>query len=277
MANDIVGVNGDASAQQHQDSAEAKEQGTSRTGDSNINASTAYNKPDKPNWVEIGTLMVLILTFGAAIFAGAEAKRLADATEIAISESRDATAKQVKLTVESNQITYAAMFNASRAWLAPREIVFYRPPIQNETLQLTLNYYNVGKLPALNVSTPPLSSFRRDASVIFGHGVIPSSPAVVDAIGRNVTCNGLKVIAGAGGDAVFPYPDRPSRIIIDSVGIADEKLWVGNTTLIIKGCLGYLTFGQPHFSQFCYILRPEPPAPMGEWKFVTCPLGNEAN
>ncbi|MFY9759000.1 MAG: hypothetical protein WAK32_01150 [Xanthobacteraceae bacterium] len=47
----------------------------------NVYPHAAQENGKKPNWVEKGTLIVLFLTLGAALFAGFEAYRLADSTE----------------------------------------------------------------------------------------------------------------------------------------------------------------------------------------------------
>lgn len=47
----------------------------------NATDNAARKVEGKPNWVEVGTLAVLVFTFAAAVYAGCEAKRLADLTE----------------------------------------------------------------------------------------------------------------------------------------------------------------------------------------------------
>jgi hypothetical protein len=55
----------------------------------------------KPSWVEKGTLIVLALTFLAALFAGYEANRLANLTNTAVNDAESAATKQKADTAQA--------------------------------------------------------------------------------------------------------------------------------------------------------------------------------
>jgi hypothetical protein len=51
----------------------------------------------------------------------------------------------------------------------------------------------------------------------------------------------------------------------------------GKTFLVVKGCFGYRTFAEAHFSQFCFTARREKAWASNKWQILDCLLGNSAN
>jgi len=89
---------GDHKSGEHHNRSNDKQQ---RTSGSNGNNETnqAKRRPNKPNWVDKGTLIVLLFTLGAACYAGYEADRLADGTDRLVASAGDTAKRQLRAYV----------------------------------------------------------------------------------------------------------------------------------------------------------------------------------
>jgi hypothetical protein len=97
MSEDVGGENASIKGDPNKDRPhEQRSDAATVTNESDIVRSDRSQRSRKEsNCVENGTLLVLFFTFLAAVYAGYEAKRLADATGVSISDARSATAKQM--------------------------------------------------------------------------------------------------------------------------------------------------------------------------------------
>lgn len=144
----------------------------------NIHPKATHDDREKPNWVEKGTLAVLTLTLFAAGYAGYEAHRLADSTEVAIGDARKVADAQSRDTTQSLQIARDAA-NATRASIEAVKIQL-RPYISFDQVDISdatgplaptifLQIKNAGVTPAYDLEW--LTSY---AAVPF-----PNSPDIV--------------------------------------------------------------------------------------------------
>jgi hypothetical protein len=87
------------------DNAEEKRHGSIiiTNNNHNVHPRSTQHERKEPHWVEKGTLIVLFLTFFAALFAGYEARRLADLTDTAVTDTQRISTQQAKDTAQSLQ------------------------------------------------------------------------------------------------------------------------------------------------------------------------------
>jgi hypothetical protein len=78
-----------------------------------MNSEYSRYTPKPPNWVEIWTLIVLVCAFGAALYAGHEARRLADSTDVSIAKADESATKQREISVDAEQRQLRAYMQAS--------------------------------------------------------------------------------------------------------------------------------------------------------------------
>jgi hypothetical protein len=212
----------------------------------------------KPSWVEKGTLVVLFLTFCAALFAGIEAYSLASDTRIAVVDAE-------KATVISN-----------RAWLAPRNIIAspdfkMGPDPPPGSSEIFFGFENVGKGPAthtrelIRITVILVADFQ--------------NPSALNAVFSDVT-------SGRDCKDVPPNPNGrtifPGGLAGDGQNLTGQPrrnaLISGYFTLAI-GCLVYETMESTRWSEVCEILEPIP-VPKGqwptEWRTTLCPVRTQA-
>jgi hypothetical protein len=243
---------------------------------SNAERSATPKNHDTLDWAN---LVVLIFTFLAASAPALEAKRLADLTYDLVVDGRKIADRQARLIARSIKVGSDTMVSNARAWVVPRE-----PYIGNATLGkpifLNLRYANVGKEPALNLTIGQTEYMRLNASLL------QNPPETAMAIGPNEVCKNINVppTTATIGITVWPLPEPEERHYLQlagfsntDAGIVDENLINGKTLLAVKGCLGYRTFTEAHFTQFCFTARREPNWPLDQWQILDCLVGNSAN
>jgi hypothetical protein len=97
------------------------------TDRTHIDSEPSNQDTRKANWVEKGTLFILGLTFVAAAYAGCEAKRLADLTDLLIVDAKDTAKRQLRAHVLYDSATFA---------------------IRNKNAAITIRFKNSGNTPA---------------------------------------------------------------------------------------------------------------------------------
>lgn len=162
---------------------------------------------------------------------------------------------------------------ANRAWLGPMQLHLLQP-IESLPSRMQLHVINFGREPANGVvwkMTPTLAPYleddARDASDEKKMGV------------KNSACDGLHP---SDGDGLVIYPLQPYDLpepITDSAENREirNKVLAKTGTLLVQGCLGYVTYGKPHFSKFEFFLRDVAGRPSNEWPFNAPPEGNHAD
>jgi hypothetical protein len=87
-------------------------------------SATPQPKHDALDWVN---LVVLVLTFGAAVAAAFEAARLADLTQELAVDGRRIADRQARLVASSVKVSSDTMINSSRPWVSPTELGIAMP------------------------------------------------------------------------------------------------------------------------------------------------------
>jgi hypothetical protein len=159
-----------------------------------------------------------------------------------------------------------ATVEANRAWIATRNAFFdpQLPPPTNpgDPFYVAVTYDNPGKEPALNASRyqePFWTSY---------------APFVEQLrVEKNNTCSKLTsetnpviCVVWPGGD-IGQYTSRGSNPPIR----ADREFLNQHKILGYHGCFRYETFGEPHFTAYCYILDPRPSHSVADWLWGLCP------
>jgi hypothetical protein len=171
----------------------------------NTKRDTAAKKHDALDWVN---LVVLVLTFGAAVAAAFEAARLADLTQELAVDGRRIADRQARLVASSAKVSSDTMINSSRAWVSPRELGIGDATL-GVPLLVNLSYVNVGKEPALNLTVGDSVYMRLHANLL-------SDPAkAAEAIGDNKVCEKILVPPSTEtvGITVWPNLNQTSGII----------------------------------------------------------------
>jgi hypothetical protein len=274
MAEDMGGRNGDNKTAPNNDGLK-KEPKRPVILRPNQETYKSRRNPDPPNWVEKWTLIVLVLTFFAACYAGYEADRLATDTETTISRADSAAETQHLDTLDvlarsdiANQLSGVSMLLSERAWVAPIEAVFTKPPAINSIVAAVVQYQNTGRLPATDLAIAQDMRYVATYRVRGSYGFKPP---------RIKSCENLLPMKD--GETVFP-----SQRTIYTTGIPPEKALLYRDTLqqksevlVWQGCCAYRTFAQPHKSRFCFWLRPQDKAPISDWVWNFCSTGNSAD
>ncbi len=167
------------------------------------------------------------------------------------------------------------MIGDQRAWIAPRGAEFAGPIEVGRALRINILYENVGKKPALNVTTGNIiwAPFRIEENV-HGEAWLPAIPAP-----PNTTCVkttvGQKTVypASAGG----PYRDLIYVFNREPYPSVSEEFINRQETFFIQGCFTYRTFDEIDESPFCLYVQPTRDDPPEQWTFRFCPSGNYAN
>jgi hypothetical protein len=165
-----------------------------------------------------------------------------------------------------------ATVEANRAWVAARNAVFDQlPPPKNpgDTFLVAVTFDNPGKGVALNT--------RRYQEPFWIK--IPSPQFVIEQlkVGPNDTCSKLPNDAEPVIGVVWPssviggYTSRGSTPIQ-----ADAEFLNRNKVLGYHGCFTYETFGEPHFSAYCFFLAPVAGHSVADWPWGQCP-GKDQN
>lgn len=187
---------------------------------------------------------------------------------------------------DTHDLAIAALA-ANRAWLAPVSMQLAGPLENGLPVAYYVRISNTGKEPALGVIWNVLP---RKAPYI-----PPSNGNEGEAeMGRNETCEGLEP-KQATGAVIYPQATGMTSLIpltipdtADNKKIIDAAL---NRTgsLVVDGCLVYITGSAKHTSAFRFFLRDEPgkpsfiagepskPSSHYEWRFNATLMGNDAN
>jgi hypothetical protein len=177
------------------------------------------------------------------------------------------------MVAESIKISSNTMVTNARAWVVPRHLIV--TAVLGEPLRLELQYTNVGKEPALNMMVGNTEYTPLDPAIL-------GKPAqAAEQIGLNNVCKTTVVPPNTTtvGETVWPMPEPRERHFAElagfsntDAGLVDNNFMNGKRAIVVKGCLGYRTFTETHFSQFCFIVR----GPTDKWSVLDCPLGNSA-
>jgi hypothetical protein len=156
---------------------------------------------------------------------------------------------------------------SNRAWIEPSEPAILSGLNAGEQLIYRFRYANIGKEPALNVV---IQAFPRT--------VDPLPPGALWYLrfpGRNQMCAETK--PNENGLVVYPSTTKKEIYYTHSTPPPDADLVLkGEKVLVIEGCIGYETFGEPHYSAFCFFVPQVTGRPPPEWSAQLCIAHNHA-
>jgi len=185
------------------------------------------------------------------------------------------------IAIVTLQRTEAITKQGERAWISPITILPSLPLKENEVIHFSLVLSNTGKQPALGVT------FAQQNGVV-------KAPPIDDwtnlTVEKNTSCEGLEPIPGS-------YVIYPTALTAASThgsdsgtgkdpAVATPAIINGLFHYYVRGCIAYLTFGEPHTSKYCYVLQTRATVQPGSGQpapvtvapaFLSCPSGFDAD
>lgn len=140
-----------------------------------------------------------------------------------------------------------ALTLGQRAWVGPQNAAFASEPEQGKPLELTVQYQNTGREPALSFVysvnvTALLDSQERKGNI----------PAQIQDYMNG--CRNMR--EWQGGSVVYPtafanytLTDKTNAKLVDKAVISGDKI------IVVQGCFAYTTMGMPKYSYFCWFYR----------------------
>jgi hypothetical protein len=251
----------------------------------------------KRDIIDYLNIAVVTLAFAAAAAAAWQSYRLAELTQMAITNAdteskRQATDTQAALNL-TKQAADAATRSADvaetgvRAWVAPVTFTLANIADTKEPLNTRISYQNLGRQPARNVRNWLTLDHISSSN-------LPSTQWEALQEWQDVSRFGPKEICRNvfSKDTSVLYPTSQPTLSFDVKGnaIGDYKFpdpgtfeyWALVTevkeqraVLIAKGCFVYETLGKTRHSTFCVFLQPIPGKDISAWVFAVCPVGND--
>ncbi|MDR3537202.1 MAG: hypothetical protein P4L71_11945 [Acetobacteraceae bacterium] len=174
-----------------------------------------------------------------------------------------------------------ATVQANRAWLAPGFLTL-NEPVESGAIVVRLHVQDTGHQPAIGMRSR-IKYYTADY-IPEGLGGLEAYNAIKDL---NATCVGLDPDRDQ-GPVVYPGDTKVWIINEDNDSEAKARaqdVAARRKTLVVEGCIAYLTFGQRHTSAFRFFLRDTPgpscptPPQQGQcyWMFNSTETGNQAN
>jgi hypothetical protein len=134
-----------------------------------------------------------------------------------------------------------------RAWIAPHHPVLPAAMNQGDPFSYAIFYGNTGKEPAVNI----VIDQREEVPIFF-----KDTPSLDAIFGRNEIkkYNCEAVHPNPDGFGAFPTrnPELTYEVNTHRPLPSEAEIRAGNRFLLIKGCFGYETLKEPHYSWFCY-------------------------
>lgn len=170
-------------------------------------------------------------------------------------------------SLRQNSLTMKASL---RAWLAPTSVSF-RKPFTGNVVDVEIKSQNTGKQPAQHVFENTIIEPVEPPNAVTG--LIP------DATSAHLQGLCQTAAPERGGATMYPSSapyggDWVSKTLSDEEA---RSVTDGSRVLMVAGCLGYTTFGEPHHSGFCFLAVPPGNESGAKWSWANCPAGNDAN
>lgn len=160
----------------------------------------------------------------------------------------DPISEQAKAAVEQAKSSEKSLISAQRAWVGPRSAKLSAEPAIGKPLEITIDYQNSGRDPALDVIwtlQPLLSTAADDSNGTLGKQIAQYMQACKSTsqwAGGNVV---YPTTSGFGGSGYILFTKSNPNVV-------DESLVKGDKILIVQGCFLYRSFDVPRHSYFCY-------------------------
>jgi hypothetical protein len=141
-----------------------------------------------------------------------------------------------------------AVIASDRAWVGPNGATMDGVPAKGTDIKLHINYQNTGREPGRGF-VPKVDPFIATAAEL------TNGTAAFRIAGNLDTCRLSKPVTGT--QVVYPtsgFSSNSQNVTIDKSGI-DDQLISGASMIFVVGCFSYETFGQPHYSAFCFYYK----------------------
>jgi hypothetical protein len=180
--------------------------------------------------------------------------------------------------------THRATIEANRAWVGPISMELESSLESGKPINFALHLVNFGREPALG------AVWKWDARLA---PYVPAEGPDTSTFGANNACDGIEPNPN-GGVSIYPlggpqyfWPDDLSRV--SEYQKWEEAVLARRGTLVIEGCVAYLTMASKHTSAFRFFLRdipgqpsyvpsqPDKPGSGSRWPFNQALDGNYSN
>jgi len=166
-----------------------------------------------------------------------------------------ATIALVIVGITGVYITQKALRLSERAWLTPIGGQVFGQLENGKPLHFRINFINSGRQSAMN------TNFQIQNSIIDGYK--PDSTDLYNiSVPQNTSCDNL---IPQSGHPIFP-PTPSGAVISENFNTIsaqppleiDERIINGDKFYVVRGCVAYSTYEEPHSTGFCYILESTP-------------------
>lgn len=199
------------------------------------------------------TIVLIALTFVAICWQVHEMIRVygpikeqADAAQKAANAAKAQADSMSQQTASSAQ----AIIGSQRAWVGPQNAAFGAEPTIGKAIDVTIQYQNTGREPAL--------AFRYFADLFSATAAQQTDGTVEKALSQYLNaCKANK--EWAGGSVIYPitggFGGGYTLNVKTKDDFVDEAMTKGDTLAILRGCFLYQTFNTPHHSYFCFFYK----------------------
>jgi hypothetical protein len=180
----------------------------------------------------------------------------------------EAAGKQAQAAIDSAKTAQENMVASQRAWIGPRNTKSATAPELEKDLNITVEYQNTGREPALETIY--------DADLFVSSKEEDTSGALTKRIEDFLSKCKVKWIPTQKG-VVFPSGSTGSAYELNYTLTADnidQDVLDGNKSIIIDGCFVYKSAGGIHRSSFCYFFTSKKTKPPN---WAICTVGNDAD
>jgi hypothetical protein len=159
-------------------------------------------------------------------------------------------AEQARAATRQAENSEKALIASQRAWVGPQNATLSAEPSAGMPLDITVQYQNSGRDPALGFVSAARTFTATESEIIAGTAaeemqsyMKACKTGLAEEHGRVVypTTSGL----GSG----YTFTQKVPGSLIDDAVVSGAK------TLIVEGCFLYRTFGVPRHSYFCYFYQ----------------------
>jgi hypothetical protein len=224
-----------------------------------------YRREDKGNkLIQIATLLFVILTtvgifYQAVIFSGQLSEMKSNGEQTgqliganaklaeAAAKQAEAADKQANATIAAVEVSRESLIAAGRAWVGPRLAKITSPIEVGKPIELTIEYANSGREPALDFVYSVDGFLSSNAEEKRGTSFARVSIALNN-------CRGAEGLPA--GQVVFPSTGFSAYNLASTINQTfDQEMIDGEKTLIVQGCFLYRSFKVIRHSYFCYFYR----------------------
>ena len=155
-----------------------------------------------------------------------------------------------------------------RAWIAPHHAIISSKMQAGENFVYSVEYGNIGKEPATNIVIN-----QAEEAIPFDIKLGSWETIFAKAKVTKYDCNSFR--PNPGGFVVYPSiaPERTYGVDTRKLLPDESEVLRGDKILLVKGCFGYVTLNEPHYSWFCFFWPPFKGGNPNTGVSFVCPAG----